>query len=131
MTGPFDFVNSIYEKKTYIEDDDAYIPFLINKSLSFSSDCILYANEMNINNVATPRMQYDYLYHSIRAKKRYTKWIKKSNKVDDHLEAVKEYFGYNTLKAKQALAILNDKQLCEIHESLIKGGTNEPTRQPD
>ena len=38
------------------------------------------------------------------------------------LEYVKNYYGYSNEKAKQALNILNDKQIEEIKLSLNKGG---------
>ena len=52
---PFDFVNSItYNKKplmTGTENDElaesSYVPFVVNKSLSYFPDTILHANEMN------------------------------------------------------------------------------------
>ena len=38
-------------KKSVVNDDiDAkdYVPFMVNRSLSYHMDCILYANEMNL-----------------------------------------------------------------------------------
>jgi hypothetical protein len=39
-----------------------------------------------------------------------------------NIEYVKEYYGYSNEKAKEALSILNDKQLEDIKISLSKGG---------
>ena len=51
MSGPFDYVNEIlYGKKKLIVDElteKSYAPFLVNRSLSYHKDCVLYANEMN------------------------------------------------------------------------------------
>jgi len=51
---PFDFVNSIsFAKKdlmTNTENDDlsekGYVPFIVNKSLSYFADTLLHANEI-------------------------------------------------------------------------------------
>jgi len=45
----------------------------------------------------------------------------KANK-SKNLEYVKEYFGYNNEKAKQALDILSDDDIAMIKERLNKGG---------
>jgi len=48
---PFDYVNSInYTKKDIMEDDVAektYVSFMVNRSLSYFSDTVALANEMN------------------------------------------------------------------------------------
>lgn len=124
MSGPFEYTNSITQTKKYMmeseHDEKAYVPFLINKSLSFYVDTVLYANDMNQMHWLDKKLQYDYLFYSIPAKKRFTKWPKK--KKEEDLELIKEYFGYGTTKAKQALAVLNDIQLEQIKQELIKGG---------
>ena len=48
---PIDYVNQILQgKKQLIVDDvteSEYVPFLVNRSLSYQIDCVSYANEMN------------------------------------------------------------------------------------
>jgi hypothetical protein len=48
---PFDYVNQILQGKKQLIVDEAteseYVPFLVNRSLSYHVDCIAYANEMN------------------------------------------------------------------------------------
>ena len=50
---PFDYLNAINSTKKNIMVDEvtekAYSPFLINRGLSYFSDTILFANEMNLN----------------------------------------------------------------------------------
>ena len=48
------------------------------------------------------------------------KWVKKVS--EDDLELVKEYYGYNNEKARQALSILSDDQLVLIRTKQEKGG---------
>jgi hypothetical protein len=122
---PFDIVNTISYTKKLKEDvenfDAAYIPFLINRNISFFVDTLNYANEMNMNPHLSKKMQYDYYFHSLLPKKRFAKWPKKVIQ-DENLELVKQYFGYNNEKAKAALHILNEEQIEKIKETFVKGG---------
>ena len=77
---PFEFVNDITNGKSNIMVDDitekAYNPFMVNRSLSYFHDCVLMANEMNINHHLDKRLQFDFLINIIRKRKRFSKWIK-------------------------------------------------------
>jgi hypothetical protein len=112
-------------KKSVINDDiDAkdYVPFVVNRALSYHMDCILYVNEMNLRPDIEKDLQYQYLINIIRPMKRkYQPWQKSS--VDKDIECVKTYFGYSNEKAKEALRILNDEQIAEIRRKTDKGGT--------
>lgn len=127
---PFDFVNDInFGKKdlmTGSENDqlseDSYVPYLVNKSLSYFPDTILHANEMN-ELQPDNKLQYHYLLNSIRPSKRFSKWAKREN--TDDLNCVQEYYGYGMEKALQALQILTPDQLCSIKEKLQRGGMND------
>ena len=83
-------------------------------------DTVLYTNEMNINHHLDKKMQYDFFINSISPRKRFSPWEKKSS--IDYLDVVKEYYGYNTDKALQALRILTKDQLEEIKRLVNKGG---------
>ena len=119
-----DYLNSINQnKKNIIVDEDtekAYPPFIVNKCLSGFLDTVLYANEMNMYPHLDKKLQYDFLLNSINPRKRFSPWEKKSS--IDYLDAVKEYYGYNTDKALQALRILNKTQLEDIKRLVNKGG---------
>lgn len=120
----FDFLNSInYSKENLIVDDwseKQYVPFLINKGLSFGTDTVIIANEMNSRPHLDKKLQYDFLINTIRPRKRYNKWLK-VEKVEA-IETVKAYYGYSTEKARQALSILSEEQLQIIRTKLDKGG---------
>jgi len=111
-------------KKCVINDDiDAkdYTPFVVNRALSYHIDCVLYANEMNINNMLDKDMQYQYLLNTIRPMKRkFQAWQKVE--VDKDIDCVKTYFGYSNQKAKEALLILSKEQLEHIKEKTDTGG---------
>jgi hypothetical protein len=117
-----EIIPSILQTKKYVLDEEKdYKGFLVNRSLSYHMDCILYANQMNMNPSLPPKLQYCYLLHTIRPiKRKFEKW-QKSTSIKD-LDCVKEYFGYSNEKAKEALKILSDDDLQIIKDKLDKGG---------
>ena len=122
-----DYLNAInFTKENLLDTEDftwekKYPPFIINKCLSMHYDCIAQANEMNGYHFLDKKVQFHFLINSIRKKKRFGgKWLSQSKL--KNLEYVKEYYGYSNEKAKQALDILNEKQIEEIKMSLSKGG---------
>lgn len=117
---------SLLYTKVYLlekENEKDYVPFVINKALSFHYDCILHANQMNMYSNLDKQLQYDYYINSIRAYKRpFQKWLK-PEKIED-LELIKECYVCSNEKAKEILSILNEAQLNEIRKKLDKGGSN-------
>jgi hypothetical protein len=126
---PFDFVNAIqYSKEQLIVDDwseKQYNPFIVNKSLSFGADTVIFANEMNSRPHLDKHLQFNFLINSVRPRKRYNKWLK-AEKVED-IDVVKQYYKYNTEKALQALKLLTPEQLLTIKEKLNTGGLTNGT----
>ena len=125
MSNPFDYVNQIlYGKKDLIVDElteKDYIPFLINRSLSYHKDCILYANEMNRRHLADKKLQYDFLLNTIRSQKRpFAKWVKAEKSED--LECIKQVFGLSDQKAREAKRLLSDEQIQKLKEQTDTGG---------
>jgi hypothetical protein len=114
----------LQNKKSVINDDiDAkdYVPFVVNRALSYHMDCVLYANELNLHPEIEKDLQYQYLLNTIRPMKRkFQPWQK--SEVDKNIDCVKTYFGYSNQKAKEALRILNDEQIAEIKRRTDKGG---------
>jgi len=108
-------LNSInYNKEDIFQDlpdvtDKEYVPFVVNKCLSYFPDTILQANDMNMRHDIDNRMQYHYLQNSIRKRKRFSKWNKSST--PERLDLVKKHYGYSNQKAEEALMILSDNQL--------------------
>lgn len=103
------------------ENDKEYPAFMVNKALSFHMDCILQANEMNMLHDVANVMQYDYLFHSIRSRKRHFQKWQKLEKIED-LEVIKEYYNLSNEKAKSALKLLTNTQIEELKTRLYKGG---------
>lgn len=125
---PFDYVNSItYSKKNIIEESEnpeleekEYNTFIVNKQLSYFIDTISYAQDMNIIYELDKKLQYDYLFYSIRKKKRFSKWGKIETSAD--LAFLMEYYKYNKEKAKSALSILSQDQIDELRKRSEQGG---------
>lgn len=128
---PFDFVNAINSRsKKDIMDDDAaeseYVPYVVNKALSYFTDTVMYANEMNRSGHLPKKLQFHYLLNTIRPGKRYAKWTKKED--SENFELVKQYYGFNDEKARQALTILSDQQISTIKTTLTRGVKDEFSR---
>jgi hypothetical protein len=120
---PFDYVDLILQKKKAEDELDFkdYAPFIVNRSLSYHLDCVLYASEMNLWPGIDKDMQYQYFLNNIRPMKRkFAPWQK--SKKDENIDCVKTYFGYSNQKAKEALRILTDEQISEIKIKTDKGG---------
>ena len=117
-----DWLNSInYNKEDLSEDIKSYPPYIVNRCLSGHMDCIMFANEMNLNHQLDKDMQYQFYLNSLRKRKRFSPWLKK-DKVQN-LDIVKQYYGYSNEKASQALRILSKQQLEYIKQRLDIGGT--------
>jgi hypothetical protein len=122
---PFDYVNDILQgKKNLIVDEITekdYQPFLVNRSLSYHMDCIIYANEMNRRHHLDKKMQNDFLINTIRSRKRpFAKWIKPVK--DENLNCLMVYYGFSEVKAREALNLLSEEQLEVIKQKTDIGG---------
>lgn len=123
--GPFEFTKTINETKLNLIDEDPevekdYIPFLVNRSLGYFMDTIMYANEMNQKSSIDHKLQYDFLLNIIRPRKRFSKWLKKSK--DNNIDLIKNFYGYSYTKAKDVVDILSEDQLEQIRSKLDTGG---------
>lgn len=121
-----DIIPSVLQSKIdVLEKESDYVPYIVNKALSFHYDCILHANRMNILPDTDKRMQYTFFLNSIRSYKRpFRKWHK--YEADEDLTNVMEYYGFSRTKAREAMVLLTDSQLSEIKKNLYKGGlTND------
>jgi hypothetical protein len=121
---PFDFANAInHSKENLIVDDwseKQYNAWIVNKSLSYGADTVIYANEMNARPHLDRRLQFDFLINTVRPRKRYNKWLKAETV--DVLATVQEYYGYSIDKARQVLPLLSDAQLEHMTNKLNRGG---------
>lgn len=122
---PFDFVKEIQSTKRDLmvdpQSEKDYAAFIINKTLSYELDTLLGANEMNRRHHLDRKLQYHYLLHTIRARRRgFHKWSKPGE--NDALEAVKEVWECSDRKATEILRILSPTQIEEVMSLINKGG---------
>ena len=125
MSNPFDYVNSILQNKKNLIVDELtekdYQAFLVNRTLSYHKDCIMYANEMNRRHLADKKLQYDFLLNTIRSQKRpFAKWVKAEKSED--LECIKQVFGLSDQKAREAKCLLINEQIKKLKEQTDTGG---------
>ena len=119
----FDFVNDLSFDKVYLlaeaENEKAIQPFMINKALSMNLDTVMYADQMNRLYDLPKKLQYDYLFHSIRKRKRYGKWAKKDDQTT--LAIVAEHYKCSLPKARKMMQLMTPQQLETIKELSDKG----------
>jgi len=119
---PFDLADAVRSTKKYVADEE--LPkgmFMVNRALSYQRDALFYAQEMNLNPQLDSRLQFDFLFHSIRKNttKNKSKWGKRDKSVA--IELIIEYYGYSYQKAIDASKILNKEQLSYIKQKLYRG----------
>ena len=121
---PFDFANAINHSKQNLIIDDwsekQYNAWIVNKSMSYGADTVIYANEMNSRPHLDRRLQFDFLINTVRPRKRFNKWLKPETV--EVLSTIQEYYGYSIDKARQVLPLLSDLQLETLKNKLNKGG---------
>jgi hypothetical protein len=117
------YENSINYTKEYQDPDNnehKYSAWRTNSSLSLHSDTVLYANEMNMLHHLDNKPQYDYLFFSIRKKKRFAKREKRSE--DVNFDLIQQHYKYNNERTREALKILSEAQIDIIRQKEEKGG---------
>jgi|SRR6056300_171951 len=121
---PFDFLNAINTTKQDLmidpDNEKKYVPFVVNRTLSYFSDTVHVANAMNQYHHLDKKLQFQFFLNIIRKRKRFSKWAKPTEISD--LDAVKEYYGYSNEKARQAIALLSADQITIIKNKVSKGG---------
>lgn len=127
MSYDWRFEGSINTGTKPIEVDGDYSKWRTNSVLSNHLDTILYSNEMNMNFHIPDQLHYDYLFNSLRKKKRFSKGETKAEKKQREQEAekialVSEFYKYNTSRAKEVLSILTEDQIELIKSKSNKGG---------
>jgi hypothetical protein len=127
---PFDFVKEIQTGKRDLmadpQSEKDYVPFVVNRALSYELDCVMEANAMNSRHHLDKKMQFGYLLRIVRARKRpFHKWAKKD--VNESIDAVKKLWEFSDRKALDALRILTPEQIEQVKRITDMGGlTKKP-----
>lgn len=113
LTNKYQITSEVEEKQ--------YLPFYVNKSLSYHMDCLGYAQEMNRYPSLDKKLQYDYLFYSIKKYKRpFKKWLKQ-NEIED-IKNLMQYYKISKDKAKEVYGFFPQEELNRIAEILDPGG---------
>ena len=94
------------------ENEKEYVPYIVSRCFSNFPDTIFYANELNAKIVIDRKMHYDYLFNSVRKRKRYSPWQKKEE--SKATEAVAWFYGVSRRKAGEYLQILTPEDSGKI-----------------
>jgi hypothetical protein len=121
---PFDFVTAVTTTKENVFDDlteKEYQPFIINKAISFNSQDVFFASELNKYPAVPKKLQFLFYLNALNKGKRTGRWVKKDSFPED-LELLKEVYGFSNEKATSALAVLSQEQVEQIRMLNSKGG---------
>ena len=125
---PFDFVKTIRTKKGSWEDLDQsqYIPFIINRAMSFDMQSLFQANEINRQTPLSHKAQFEFYINSVSKLSGYSPW-QKADKVEE-LQYIKEFYNVSSEKAKEILLILTPEQVNIIKTKIMKKDTKHVER---
>jgi len=119
----FKILNNLSFHKQYQKLDNVtrkdYNPYLMNRGFSYFADTVLQANAMNLRSHLDKQAQYDYLFYSIRKRKRFSKWHKKENL--DIVPYIKELLDCSPREAEQYAKLISQEMAEEVRG--IYGGT--------
>ena len=104
--------------------DKQYVAFMINRGLSYFTDTVLLANEMNFHHRLPSKMQYDFYRGLVRPRKRFSKWSKKPDD-DAEVKMVMQHYGYSSAHAREVLPLLGKDGIAKIKSIRDKGGINK------
>ena len=120
----FRFINSVNTTGEDLSNDSMleseYAPYFINLMLSYHKDTLFYAYNMDKYSDLPKKCQYLYYLNSIRKRKRYTKLHRVEK--DKGVTLIKDYYGYNMKKSKEALRLLSKEQIEVIKRKCNRGG---------
>ncbi len=121
MPSPFDYVRAINAKSAIDTSslDKDYVPYIVNKAMSYYPDTIGVANLLNECWSMPKRAQFDVYMQAVRQKRRYTPWIKPDRSAD--IQIISDFYKYSRAKAEEALDILTSDQIAEL-KKLLKDG---------
>ena len=77
-----EYLNAINHSKESLmatEDESVekeYVPFVVNRCLSYFPDTIYFVNEVNKYHMLPKNMQFDFLRLGVRKNKRYSSWTR-------------------------------------------------------
>lgn len=125
MSKLFEYIGDIShtKKSSWLDTSDfekEYVPFVANRAFSYHADSVLAANAMNERPWLPKRLQALFLLHTLRPRKRFSKWLKHSVSADAKL--VSEYYGCSLRHAIPLVSLHTPEQLAYMRTRVFKGG---------
>jgi hypothetical protein len=80
----------------------------------------MHANEVNKRIHIPKKYQYEYYLKTVRPRKRFSKWLKKTDQPD--IEIIKKYYNISSKKALEYLSILTKQQIKQLKKEMNEGG---------
>jgi hypothetical protein len=105
-----------------------YVPFVVNKAMSFSPDTILLANFINTNSHLDLELQHDMYWYTLKKRpKRFQKWPQKNLK---NLNIIMRVYQCSEKKALEIQKILTEEQLAILDniEETFENATRTSTK---
>ena len=121
---PFDVIKAVSTSKDDKWDDIGdkdYVPFMVNRGLSYHLDTVMLANEMNQRHQIPKRWQYDFYRQAVNPKKnRFAKWAKPEE--DDLLTLIADAYNCNMRRAIEIRSLLNSDSIAILKQRTNRGG---------
>ena len=117
----FELLKNINFTKEWVDVEDRgvdYVPFLVNRTLSYGRDTIMFAHEMNCLPNVDKQFNFDYFINILRKSKRFNKGFDRSK--DEVIRLIMDYYDYTYQKSVEILPILTNEQIYEIKIKLSK-----------
>ena len=120
-----DFLNSInFTKENLFHENEEmmkkeYNPYLINKSLSYHADTLMFANLMNQHSNLDAKMQYEFYLHQVSKGKQFSKWHKSES--SDTVELLASHYKCSRAKAEDYAKILTESDIEQIKKQNNRG----------
>jgi len=121
-------ITNFFKAISHVKDDEFtdaefekdYVPFLVNRSLSFHADAVLVANELNTRPFIDNKNQFRFLSLIVPERKRNPVWTKQTK--DKDLKLVSDHYGVSLEKAEIYMKILSSEELESIKKEMNTGG---------
>lgn len=139
--GLFDYVNAVCgqdavggQKNNLLATDDpeilkGYDAFIMRRALAQNMDTIVCAEQMNLLHFVDDWMQWNYAFHTVPAKKRYSKWAKKSA-ADPDIVMLSKHYQISPEKAAEYLALFTDEQMNTLRTAVANQNNELKGRKP-
>ena len=119
---PFDYINSVSETKKDMRDDlSGYVPFVVNRALSYFKEAVLIANEMNTRHHLDESLQYRFLFETLPSRRRRAKWYKKTSAQkteqklhDQYVEVIMQHHNVSSSEAEEMVVLYDEEELVRL-----------------